>query len=371
MRVLEMDPGYETGHILFLDVYFPEGFGYSHERQIAEIRALQEGARSLPGVQNVTIGRPPNGGGFRTATVAEDGSKAADQALQHTLFYTYVQPDYFETLGIPMTLGVDFRRDRQAANAAILSESAAKELWPGRNPIGEKLVLDGSSQLHYASELTPTGVTYQIIGVVRDTRGVLLDGTDSRKVFLSLPPDRLEDRPLLVRTYGDPRLLKDDVSRLIRSMDANMVVYSATLEQMLTGSPQFVFSRCAALFASILGTPGLILASVGIYGAVSYAVVRRTREVGIRMALGAGKRDVVRMILAESTRPVLLGLLLGYIGAAVAAWLLRAILFGVSTLDPVSFLGVCAFFFAVAIVAAYVPARRATQIDPMVALRCE
>jgi ABC-type antimicrobial peptide transport system permease subunit len=150
-----------------------------------------------------------------------------------------------------------------------------------------------------------------------------------------------------------------------------MVVYSETLDQKLTDSPQFVISRCSALFASILGALGLTLASVGISGAVSYAVVRRTREVGIRMALGATKRDVVRVILTENARPVLVGLLFGFIGAAVAAYLLRAILFGVSALDPMSFLGVPAFFFTVAILAAYVPARQATRVEPMVALRYE
>jgi putative ABC transport system permease protein len=370
-RVLEMETGYETKHVLFLDLYFPDGFGYSHERQVAEIRALRESIRSLPGVQNVTIGRPPDGGGFRSATVALDSGKFVDQAAQHSVFYTYVQSDYFETLGMPMTLGVGFRHDQQGTQTAILSESAAKDFWPGRNPVGEKLVLDGSKQFHTAGEMTPVGATYQVIGVVRDTRGVLLDGSDTSKVYLSLPPDRLEDRPLLVRTEGDPRLLSDDISRVIRSEDSNMVVYSETLDQKLTDSPQFVFSRCSALFASILGVLGLTLASVGIYGAVSYAVVRRTREVGIRTALGATKRDVVRMILTENMRPVLVGLLFGFIGAAVAAYLLRAILFGVRALDPVSFLGVSALFFAVAMLAAYVPARRATRVDPMVALRYE
>ena len=371
MRVLEMDTGYETKHVLFLDVYFPDGFGYSHERQVAEIRALRERIDALPGVRNVTIGRPPDGGGFRSATVAMDGTKPEDQAAQRSVFYTYIQPDYFETLGMPMTLGVGFRNDEQALDTAVVSESAARELWPGRNPVGQELVLDGSRQFHAAGEITPTGATYVVIGVVRDTRGVLLDGSDTSKVYLSLPPDRIEDRPLLVRTEGDPRLLSGDISGLVRAVDPNMVVYSETLDQKLTDSPQFVFSRCSALFASILGALGLLLASVGIYGAVSYAVVRRTREVGIRMALGATKREVVRMILNESTRPVLLGLLFGFIGAAVEAYLLRAILFGVSALDPTSFVGVSVFFFAVAMLAAYIPARRATRVDPMVALRYE
>ena len=236
MRVLEMETGYETKHLLFLDLYFPEGFGYSHEMQLAEIRELRESIRSLPGVQNVTIGRPPSGGGFRSATVAVDGRKSENEATQRSLSYTYVQPDYFETLGMPMILGAGFSHDQQGEDTAILSESAARDLWPGRNPVGEKLVLDGSKQFHTAGELTP-GATYEVIGVVRDTRGVLLDGSDRSKVYLSLPPDRLEDPPLLARTDGDPRLLDGDISRMVRSVDSNMVVYSETLDQKLTEGP--------------------------------------------------------------------------------------------------------------------------------------
>jgi len=140
---------------------------------------------------------------------------------------------------------------------------------------------------------------------------------------------------------------------------------------MLTQSPQFVISRLSAMFASILGALGLLLASVGIYGTVSYAVVRRTREVGIRMALGARNRDVIAMILRETTRPVLAGLAIGLVGATVATHLMRALLFGVSTFDAVSFAGVSILFFLIAMLAAYVPARRAARVDPMVALRYE
>ena len=147
------------------------------------------------------------------------------------------------------------------------------------------------------------------------------------------------------------------------------MVYSETLNDMLTSSPQFVFSRLSALFASILGTFGLLLASVGIYGTVSYVVVRRTREMGIRMALGAEKRHVVSLILRDSIRPVLCGLLIGLVAAMGAMRLIHAILFGVSSFDPISFLSVSVFLLGVALLAAYVPARRATRVDPMVALR--
>jgi ABC-type antimicrobial peptide transport system permease subunit len=130
-------------------------------------------------------------------------------------------------------------------------------------------------------------------------------------------------------------------------------------------------ARCSGLFASIIGLLGLLLASAGIYGSVSYAVVRRTREVGIRVALGANKGHIFRLILSEAARPVMAGLLVGLMAAAGAAQLLRAVLSHVSPLDPLAFIGISILFFGIALLAAFFPARRALQIDPMEALRCE
>ncbi len=372
VRALEMKTGYETKHVLSLDVYFPDGFGYTHDKEVSEIHALQTGLRSLPGVEDVSLGRPPAGGGLREAFVTVGDENLSTENSQRTLYYTYIRPNYFETLDIPLSLGQGFSASQTHGDAvAVVSESAAKELWPGKNPIGQKMMLDGSGQFHSNGELLPVRTSYQIIGVAKDTRGVLIDGTDARKVYLLLPPDRLVDRPLLIRTKGDPWLLKDDIGKLIGSLDSNMIVYTATLEDLLRTSPQFVISRSSAIFAAIVGSLGLLLASIGIYGTVSYAVVRRTREVGIRMALGATRRDVVSLILRESTGPVIVGLILGIVGAVGSAYLMRAILFGVSTLDPASFLSVSALFFVIAMLAAYFPARRVTRVDPMVALRYE
>lgn len=139
----------------------------------------------------------------------------------------------------------------------------------------------------------------------------------------------------------------------------------------MTSTPNFVISRLAGIFAVLIGILGLLLACVGIFGAVSYAVVRRTREMGIRMALGAGKSAVLRLVLKESIRPVLAGLAVGIVAAAAASRALRALLFGMSQFDPVSFIGIAALFLGVALTAAYFPARRATLVDPMTSLRCD
>ena len=371
MRALEMKTGYETKHVLALDLNFPDGFGYTPQKQAREILELRAQILALPGVRNVSIGRPPNGGGFRTAGVSFKRHGAESSKADRLLYYTYVQSDYFETLDMPIIAGTGFGTGQQLEPVAILSQSAARDLWQERNPIGESLVLDGSKQFHSDGELVPHGDSYLVIGIVPDTRGVLLDGSDSSKIYLMLPSARLEDRPLLIRTGTDPRLFVNQISGLAHDLDPNLVAYSATLDDLLTQSPQFVISRCCAMFASLLGALGLLLASVGICGTVSYAVVRRTREVGIRMALGARKRDVIAMILRETTRPVIAGLAIGMIGAVFATHLMRAILFGVSTFDPISFIGVSILFFLITMLAAWLPARRAARVDPMIALRYE
>ncbi len=371
IRSMTVSPGYEMKNVTGLDVNFPPGFNYTHMKQLAEIRQLRDRIHDLPGVTSVASGNPPDGGGLRTAAVGVNGARPAVDKFARTLFYSYVTPNYFQTLSIPLMRGRTFlERQNAQTDEAVLSESAAEALWPGMNPIGQVLVLDASHQFHGSGDLIPQG-SYHVVGVAANTRGIVPGEADSEKIYLSFPLERLDDFPLLVRSNGDPRRLGPELSKQVRAVDADIVVYSATLEDLLTGTPTFVFSRLAAIFASIVGILGLALACVGIYGAVSYAVVRRTREVGIRMALGAQRRDVLGLVLLESGRPVLFGLLVGLMIAAGAGYGLRALLFGMSTLDPVSFGGVGGLFLLTALLAAYVPARRATLVDPMAALRCE
>jgi ABC-type antimicrobial peptide transport system permease subunit len=155
------------------------------------------------------------------------------------------------------------------------------------------------------------------------------------------------------------------------SIDPDLVASSSTLQEMLRGSPPFIVSSLAAAFASTVGLLGLLLASMGIYGTVSYIVVLRTREVGIRMAIGAQKSDILGLILRESTRPVLAGLLVGMFLAVGASYLLRGVLYGLPTIDGISLIGVSLLFLVMAVLAAYPPSRRALRVDPMVALRYE
>jgi len=176
---------------------------------------------------------------------------------------------------------------------------------------------------------------------------------------------------VFVKTEGDPKAVIAAVGEQVKSIDPSASVFAETLEGLMTNSPSFVFSRIGAIFASAIGLLGLFLAAVGIYGMVSFAVIQRTPEVGIRMALGATQRDVLSLVLHQSMKPVVLGLLLGTIGAAAASQLLKVLLFDVSALDPSTFTGVALFLALMAALASYIPARRATKVDPMVALRYE
>jgi putative ABC transport system permease protein len=372
IHALKMDTGYDGKHVVELELQFPKGPKYTAERETALVRELCARLAALPGAAAITSARPPDGGGVRTTAVSLNGERPSAQNTRAILYYTYVQANYFQTLGIPLLFGRSFQS--QAAEpepSVVLSESAAKQLWPGQNPIGRSIRLGTDEQFHTKSEVLPDGPTYRVVGVAHDTRGVELDGSDSEQVYVPLPADHLQDYPILIRTHTDPEQFMGAVGPVISSIDPNLVATSSTLEEMLHQTPPFIVSGLAAAFASTVGLFGLLLASMGIYGTVGYIVVLRTREVGIRMALGAKKRDILGLMLRESTRAVLAGLLVGAVLAIGASYLLRGVLYGLKTIDGISFVGVSVLFLAVALLSAYLPSRRAIRVDPIVALRYE
>ena len=372
LHTLVMPTGYDGKHVVDLDFRFPEGSKFSPDRKIALMREVRTRVAVLPGVAAITSARAPDDSNVRAAAVSLNGEKPSSKNLQDNLYYTWVQPNYFQTLGIPFLSGSEFQpQTGQPERSAILSESAARRLWPGRNPIGRALRLGTDGQFHAKGELLPDGPTWQVIGVASDTRGVEMDGSDSAQVYLPLPEDRLQDYPILIRTHSDPMLVSRAIDSVVSSVDSNLVSSTSTLQEMLRQTPPFLGSALAAAIAVTVSLFGLLLAAMGIWGTVSYIVVLRTREIGIRMAVGAQKRDVLGLVLRESTCPVLVGLLVGMVLAVGASYLLRGILFGLHTVDGISFVGVSLLFLAIALLAAYPPSRRAMRVDPMVALRYE
>lgn len=371
-HALITETGYDKKHVVNLDIQFPGSTNYTAQRRLALVRELRNRLDALPGVSSISAGRPPDGEGIRVAAVSINRDKPSAHNTKGFLYYTYVQPNYFQTLGIPLLFGRTFQTQAgQPEPSVILSESAVQQLWPGQNPIGRTLRLNTDEQFHGKNELLPDGLAYQVIGVARDTRGVELDGSDSQQVYIPMREDRVQDYPLLFRTSADPAQSITAMGAIMSSVDPDLVVGASTLDELLHQTPAFLVPGLAASIASIIGLIGLLLASMGIFGTVSYIVVLRTREVGIRMALGAKKRNILGLILRESTQPVLVGVLVGVALAVGASYLLRGVLYGLNTVDAISFVGVSLLFLAIALLAAYVPSRRAMRVDPMVALRYE
>jgi predicted permease len=372
IHTIQTNPGYETTHVIDLDYRFPEASRYTASQKLALLRDLRTRLASLPGVAAITSARPPEFSGLRTAGVSLEENSPARNA-ESILYYNYVQANYFETLSIPLLLGRGFQSlAGEPERSVILSESAAKQLWPGENPIGRSVRLGATDErTHNPNELLTDSTTYQVVGVARDTRGIQFDGSDSRRIYLPLREDQISKYPILIRTKTDTALVTRALDSVMSSIDPGLAATYPTLAEMLRVSPPFAVSSVAAAVASTLGLLGLLLASMGIYGTVSYIVLLRTREVGIRMAIGATKRDILGLILRESTRPVVVGLITGMILAVGASYLLRGVLYGLPTVDGVSFGGVSLLFLSVALLAAYPPSRRAVRVDPVVALRYE
>ncbi len=368
-RALNLDTGYETKNVLGIDLELPPGLGYSPQKQTALNQQLMERFRSVPGVISVSRGRPP-AAGLRETSVALDGHKLMSNGRPLTMWYNYVAPNFFDTLSLPIVRGRAFNSEEARARAPVvlLSEATARKLWPGQDPIGMQVLLDASDQYH--DDLFPSSLTAQVIGVTKDVHLVWLSKPDDSYIFLPLPPDGWHEN-ILVRTAHSAGSIIPALGKQAQAADPNLTVIGESLDGLLTNHPEFVFSRIGAIFSTAIGLLGLALASVGIYGMVSYAVVQRIHEVGIRMALGAKRRDVLCLVMAQSMRPVVLGMTLGVALAAAVSHALKALLFGVSALDPASFATVAVFLAMVALLASYLPARRATKVDPIVALRYE
>jgi putative ABC transport system permease protein len=369
-RALEIEPGFETKRVLGMGIDMPPGLGYDPGRSAATVRELAARFRTVPGVRAVARGRIPLAGNLRQASVLASGPAGGSRALPPS-YYSYVSPEYFEVLGIPIVRGRAFTEPEGAAAAVtIVSAAAARALWPGEDPLGKHLALDASTRFHDAEGLYPAGQSLEVVGVAADLRSVWLDHVDPAYFYLPMPRDRYYDT-VVVRVENDPSLVMEALGREVKAVDPSIVVYAQTVEGLVTNNPAFVFSRIGAILSSAIGLLGLLLAAVGIHGVVSHGVMRRTREVGIRMALGAQGTNVVALVMREGMTPVGWGLLGGLAAAAGLSHVLERFLFGLRSLDPVSFAGGAAFLCGVALLASYLPARRALRVDPIAALRHE
>ena len=380
INALTNDPGYDAKRVVdvafqFSGTAFSGTTRYDGVRKLALVRQLRKALAALPGVTGVTSAMPPGEGRLQTvasALGAEGGSAQGQLSLLH---YAYVEPTYFEILGIRLIQGRNFGSTHERDASIVVSESAATLLWPGQSPVGKRVRLGAIDEVfRNATALRAAGTTgpaYDVIGVVRDTRGAETDASDTQRVYLPLPASRLQSYHLLARTRSAAQAVVNAIEPTISAVDPNIIASVSTLEEMRRQAPVFLIASISSGVALTLGSLGLFLALIGIYGTVSYIVVSRTKEVGIRMAMGAQRSDVLRLILGESEWPVLVGLMTGIVVAIGLSYLARGLLYGISGVDPISVACVSFLFLFVALLAPYGPARRAMRVDPMVALRYE
>ncbi len=362
-KLQNVDPGFDTSNALTMSVVltwirYPE----PHQRLAFMDRTIEQ-IRAVPGVVSVgaTTKIPLTGGGS-TQPFSVEGRPIAAIAEQPMAQTRYITSDYFRAIGIPLRQGRFFsdHDGDKSVPVVIISEAMARRFWPGENPVGKRLT--PSFHLEQGAR--------EIVGVVGDVKSTGLDADASAMMYLPYKQAPLPFMSFVVRTASNPESLIQPVSKAIYSIDKEQALTNVqTMDQVLRKSlSDRRFNMTLLLtFAGV----ALMLAAVGVYGVMNYTVTLRRRELGIRMALGAEKMDVLRLVLGQGLTLTLIGVGAGLISAYALTRLMASLLYGVTATDYLTFGSVAAVLIAVGLAASYVPARRATKVNPTIALRAE
>jgi putative ABC transport system permease protein len=355
-RLQSVNAGFDPHDLLTMQLTLPKTQYPDTERQNAFVQQTLRRIETLPGVKSAaaTINLPLVGTwGMGYKVIGHDNApmQVADNAN--------VTPGYFRSMGIPVLRGRDFsdRDTGEGPKVIVISEALALKHFPGENPLGQRINAGGERE---------------VVGVVADVkpRGLELEAKPQIYLPYAQKPTSAPFVTFTVRTETPPLGLAASVENEIRSLDKDLPVANVrTMEQIVAASLEQ--RRLTMLLLGVFACIAVALASVGIYGVVSYSVSQRTHELGIRMALGAGGGDVLALVLGQGLRLALVGVTLGLVGAFWLTGLLKDLLYGVRATDPLTFAAVASLLVAVALAACYIPARRASKVDPMVALRYE
>ena len=363
VRLTEVELGFDPTHVVAADISLP--FRYNTPQARTEFyRQLLTRVESLPGVSSAAVSQsvPLSGEEHGAQFMVGGRAPAPDGSDRYGSIYHRVSEGYFKTLGVRLLKGriLNERDTAGAPGVALVNETLARKVFPGEDPLGRQIVLAGDA--------TPR--PREIVGVVSDTRYVTPDLEPSPEIYVSYLAEPWHHMSLAVRAGSDPQALVNGMREELSAMDRDVPLANVKeMEQYVSDSvsPQ----RFSALLLTVFAVAALGLAALGVYGVISNSVARRTHEIGIRLALGARRGDVLRLVVGRGMRPVLLGLGAGLAGACALTRLLESLLYGVSAFDPSVFAGVSLLLAATALAACYLPARRATRVDPMTALRHE
>jgi putative ABC transport system permease protein len=361
-QLTAIDLGFNRENVLMARLSLPRSVYRKDEQTEAFYGQLLERVKALPGVESVgTINHTPLNGFGIIAFTAIEGQPPPDRDKDLPLGVGSVSPDYFRTLQIPLISGrVYDERDRaDSPKVAVVNQAFAKRYFPSGDVLGKRLGFGCED-----------GLCTTIVGVVGNVKQESITADVAPEIFVPFSQMPMNGMTLFVRTRGNPSDFASAVRSEVFAIDKNQPVYDVkTLEQRVVQT--IAASRSLMLLFSGFAGLALVLASVGVYGIVSYSVTHRTKEIGIRMALGARGADVLRMVLTNGMTLVLAGVAIGVAGALALTRFLTSMLFGVTPTDTTTFVAVSAALVAVALVACLVPARRATKVNPLDALRCE
>ena len=356
--------GFAPDHVIDVAVDIHQ-IGYQEAQGKEFYRSAEERIRALPGVVSVTqaFSVPMSLIGAQDQVIADEHPLESGRVAPD-VFDNYVTPSYFETLRIPLKRGRTFTDadNEKAPHVAVINETMAKTFWPNKDALGRRFKTKDSD--HQWAE-------FEVIGIVQDGKykGIVEDPMPF--FYKPLAQEYMSLRNIQVRTSLPPENLELQIASTIRELAPGLPVTVKTMDEELQGLNGYMFFRLGAQLSGTMGLLGLVLAVVGVYSVVSYAAAQRTHEIGIRMALGAESRDVLKMVLSHSLVMIAIGVAVGLLISFAGARAIASLLVGVSPSDPVTFGGVLLLLLGVALLACLVPAYRATRVDPLVALRYE
>ncbi len=362
-RLSGVDLGFRKENLLTMQIALPVARYNNVQKQRAFFESLVERVRGLPGVRSVSVMRSLPMTARYATSIAIMEQPPVDPKNWPSVQLQTITPDYFATLGIALRRGRTFDAHDQPESGAftiIINEKMAHQFWPqyprGQDPVGQHILLSGAQR------------PFEIVGIVADVHERGLDVDAIPEIYLSLAMSPLQIAALAVHSEGDPHRLVNSIRAQVLAIDPEQAVsHVKTMQEAIEES--IGQRRVTLMLLGSFAGVALLLALVGIYGVIAYSVEQRTKEMGIRRALGAQRADILRLVLSQGLGLALGGVAIGVVGAFALTRLMESLLFQVRATDPVIFTGIAVLFVGVALGASYIPARRATRIDPMAALR--
>ncbi|HMF98279.1 MAG TPA: ABC transporter permease [Vicinamibacterales bacterium] len=365
-RLSGVDPGFARDHVLTFHIALPEATYTTTASVLDTVTTYLQRLSAAAGVEHAAavFGLPLDSDFFASTSFTRIGE--ADTADAPSAGLRVASPDYFAALKIPLRAGrlFDARDDGAGAEVALINEEAARRYWPNQNPIGQQIKV-GVRLVRGVRDGPKT-----IVGVVGNVKYRSLDITSPPEIYFPYAQQPVDSLTIALRTKTDPLALAPTARRVLAVIDRDLAIDAVHTMDDLVGR-SIAERRFTMLLLAAFATVAVLLAAVGVYGVLAYLVTQRTQEIGVRLAMGAAPGDVVRLFVREGAAVAAIGVVLGLGSAIAAARALTSLVFGVTTTDPLTFAGVAAALALVAVVASYVPARRAARVDPMSALRAD